>query len=170
MAKKLRYSRNRNRSRFSKYERRRIAIVEVGDDGLLDELKRGTGLLSARSEYSPEAFAPTASAGAARALGDLTIDHGVTQGLFAAVVGRFDRPIVQESKVVVRVMTKAIGDVLSFFARRRPPSCCQQFHPSLGEPLIRRRSRKVVATMPIVKQSADFFHQSLAIVAGHLVG
>ncbi|HSW01967.1 MAG TPA: hypothetical protein VLI39_17505 [Sedimentisphaerales bacterium] len=78
-------------------------MLEVGVEGVAEELEDPATLLAAGGDHGPDAFTPALSAFATRPLRDVPVDHEVSNRLFGLVVRRFDPQQRQKLKVVVRL-------------------------------------------------------------------
>ena len=93
-------------------------VCEVGMNGVADELESGSSLLRAGGDHGPDALAPLAPGGAARALGDAAVDHNEAQRPFGQVIGRRDARGREEGDVSVPVFSKAFREVHRVFDKR----------------------------------------------------
>jgi len=78
-------------------------VLEVGVEGLAEEVEDSAFLLTAGRKDRPDALAPLLSAFASRALGDVAVDHNMPNRLFGLIVRRLNPRRGQEAKVIVRL-------------------------------------------------------------------
>ena len=146
-------------------------MLEVSIEGIAEELEDAATLLAAGGDHRPDAFTPTLSALATGSLGDMTVDHDVSNRLFCLIVRRLDPRPRQKQKVVVRVPpAKPIRQGPGLQPRGWTPDRLKKPAPNplhrVGEP----DSRHLLGPMPRVKQLTDPEQELLAPASQGLVG
>jgi len=82
-------------------------VSEVGDDRVVEELEGRASLLSAGGQNGPDPLAPATAGLAARALGDLAVDHHEAEPLLHGVVRRLDPRGLHEAEVMLLTKGRA---------------------------------------------------------------
>ena len=143
----------------------------MGVDGIAEELEDASILLATGRNHRPDAFAPTLPTFATRPLGDVTVDHDVSNRLFRLVICRLDPRRRQEAKVVVRLpAAKTLRQRLGLRTRRRAAYRVEKPSPDPIHRTGKPRFGHVLGTMPSGKHFPDPWQKLVAPDLERLVG
>ena len=121
---------------------------EIGDDRVVEKLKRGAALLGTSGQDRPDALAPPTASFSSRPLRDLAVDGEEPDLPLGAVVGRFDAWRFQKSEVGVAVIAEPLGDVLGLADRRRSPRYRQYVATRFRRRTLPALTGHLLATVP----------------------